>query len=475
MARVTTTDHTQQPRSMNRAIGIIAGRARSAPHLAVGGTIFTVLKLIYAIRSVFGSGIYGPRIIFGADTSVYLNAANAPIWSYKFLAGPGPFGYPLLVKLCASNIRTVIVAQSLISIVAWLFLANTSHRIVTTRIAKVLATFGVLATGLAPPFQVWDVALMTESLSISVGLTVIALALRFAHKPTSRGFALFLAMLAISAFIRDTNALVAGGFGICAFACIPWMRQHRKRLAALTIIGIVSFVAAAGLSARANRSYWPIAETIMLRMVGDDDAETFLYDHGMPNDGTAQTLHSNYGMFGQAFANNKDPFKPLRQWLDEDGRSTFVAYLATHPSYVFIKPLEQRDAIFRPPLGALGPAFGIAPDPLSRNIGGIGYPQLPHVLATWAFIAVLGMLYTLKFAQRKMLPTIYATIASGGIAIPYALAIYQTSALEIGRHSVTLNAQSRITIWIATALTIDTIIRQRKAKQETAMPVPAQE
>ena len=105
---------------MNRAVGTAQAWLRQYRVESGAVCVYAIFKIAYALQSVHASGRLGPRIIEGADSGVYTGAASAPIWSWKFLAGPGPFGYPLLIKLCASNIRAVILAQSLISIVAWI-------------------------------------------------------------------------------------------------------------------------------------------------------------------------------------------------------------------------------------------------------------------------------------------------------------------------------------------------------------------
>ena len=79
-------------------------RPRWAVLTAIG--VFAALELGFAIwAALVAHGRFGPRIGYGPDSVLYLTAAHAPVWSRRFLAGPGAFGFPLLAKLCLRNVR----------------------------------------------------------------------------------------------------------------------------------------------------------------------------------------------------------------------------------------------------------------------------------------------------------------------------------------------------------------------------------
>src|SRR5262249_42486074 len=152
------------------------------------------------------------------DSALYLAAAHAPVWSRRFLAGPGAFGFLLLAKLSLRNLRAIVIVQTVVAVGAWSFLALTVGGVVRSNVARGVALVGVLALGLARPILQWNAMIVTESLSTSTLCVAIACGLRLVQRGTWRELGWFLAALGAFAFTRDTNALVVGAIGVLALA-----------------------------------------------------------------------------------------------------------------------------------------------------------------------------------------------------------------------------------------------------------------
>ena len=152
--------------------------------------------------------------------------ARGALWSRQFLEGRGPFGYSLLLKLVASNLRAVVLVQAGLSVLAWVFLAAELRRTLRSEAAATIGFVGVLAVGLAPTFMIWDAAIMTESLSIALVCVVLALALRLAVTPTMGNAILFALALAAGAVTRDVNVYLAAlvGLGALIALLVPRVR-----------------------------------------------------------------------------------------------------------------------------------------------------------------------------------------------------------------------------------------------------------
>src|SRR5262249_23028370 len=148
-------------------------------------------------------GWVGPRVGYGPDSAVYLAAARAPLWDHRFLSGPGPFGFLLLAKLCARNLRAIVLVQTILAVGAWSFLAATISGVVRSNVAKWVGLLGILGLGLAPGVLMWNSMITTESLSMSTLCVAIASGLRLVQRARTRELLWFIAAMAAFAFTRD--------------------------------------------------------------------------------------------------------------------------------------------------------------------------------------------------------------------------------------------------------------------------------
>ncbi len=422
--------------------------------------IFVGLKLYYALRSVFGSGLLGPRVIYGSDTEEYLSIAAAPLWSRDFFAGPDPLGFPLLMKLVLHNLRAVVLLQTTISVVSWTYLARTIQSFLASQAARTIVVIGILATALAPAVQQYDVAIGTESLSISLMVLLIALGLRLATSLTSRHVAAFLIVVAAAAFTRDTNAIFALGIGVGALVALVRSRDQWRRFGAIALVSLIAGAGALKLSADGNRSYWPLFETVALRINNDHDARTYFIEHGEPYDNVVKGLRTPaiYYLEQRAFTANTPPFRKFRAWIEDHGQATYAGFLLTHPGYVLSGPINERDALFRPHLDGIGKLFGIDPDPVTRAIGWVGLPDVTRWLGYWTAASVVGLLWVIRRARDRQQRFAMLVFALGVLVVPHALVVYHGDALEVSRHAITLAVHGRVVVWIATALTVDTAL-----------------
>ncbi len=420
--------------------------------------IFVVLKLIYMSRSVFGTGRIGPRILEGNDSGLYMQSANASIFSKTFYAARGPLGYPLLIKLLFHNLRAIIVAQSIISIASWTLMARAMAAIPSRRWLGKGLMAALLAIALSAPALIWDAGILTESLSVSLFVLMLGLGIQLVTEPRRYSFGLFILATAYAAVTRDTNAMFAAVFGFAAIVGLVLRRGPRRKLMILAVVGLASATIAMTFSAMAQRSYWPLNETITIRIVGDPDARQEFVRAGMPNDYATDLLNRDYGVYSDAFVGNDPIFRPLRTWIDRKGRTTYVKYLLTHPRYVVTKPWPQRDFLLSPQFVSLANYFGMTPDTITSTIGGFGSPNLPRVFEWWLAIVILGLGAVVVRSRGRALFVRSLIFGLLLFVIPHALLVYHADALEIGRHSVTLSVQAHIAAWVASAIVVDQVM-----------------
>ena len=446
----------KQPAAHANASHNIAWAAR------VVAVMVVILKVWYMSRSAFGHGPLGPRVIAGPDSEGYLALAHKPIFSWDFLAGP--MVYPLLIKAVFSNWRAIVVAQTLISIVAWLWLAKALRDALLSPFAKAVAVVGVMATSVAATFQVADVSIGTESISISIFCFVVASGIRTISSPTPLRLAAFVTGLIVAGFTRDTNALFAAIIGIGFLFGIFRKKAQWVQLVTCSLCCVLGAGLALTLSNHGRRWFWPVTETIAIRIVGHPTAQPYFEARGMPVTPVILELHRDWSTTTRTLSLNDPQYKRFLEWIETNGKSTYSQFLISHPKYVLREPLRNLNGLTMPNQGGLGRlyGFGIEPSGFTRVVGSVGFAEVPWIVYT-QMLFVLGVLAhaAIRIRQRGR-PLEKVAIALAIFWIPHALAIYHGDALGVERHSMTLAAHARIIFWITAAIVADRIVNNNE-------------
>ena len=438
-------------------------RVRANPLATAAAVVFVLLKVVYLVRALRPGANEGLHIILGSDSSTYITTSKLSIFSKGFYEAPGPVGFLVLMKLVARNVRALVIAQTLISIAAWIGLALSVQSAMRTKAARFVGFAGVLATGLAPAFAMYDIALATESLAASLGCVVLALAIRLAVRADRLTVTAFVVAFAAAAFTHDIDALLAGGVGAVALLALlvpRWRAGHWRRLVAVGLVLIAVAGIETELSNAARRWYWPTAETLTYRVAGTPDGYKWLVAHGMPDDGSVHLLQSQgYFLAYQGFQADDPPYHALRHWLDTRGRSTYTRYLLTHPAYVLFEPRHSLAAQLTPNVAGLATAQHIEPDPVMRAIGAVGLPGF-RVAIAWAALALAAFGWAV-FADpdRRRVGAVLAFMAI--VVVPHAIAVFHGDVFELDRHSLSVALQARVVVWAATAFALDTVLARR--------------
>ena len=446
-------------------------RPRWAVLTAIG--VFAALELGFAIwAALVAHGRFGPRIGYGPDSVLYLTAAHAPVWSRRFLAGPGAFGFPLLAKLCLRNVRAIVLVQTFVSVGAWAFLASVASGIMRSNAARWVAFLGILGLGIAPGVLQWNAMITTESVSISTLCIVIACGIRLVQFGTWRDLVWFLAAMAAFAFTRDTNALVVGGIGVLALG-FTLRSELRTRAAAIAFAGIVLVLGAMALSnaAQPPRWYWPMAETTAVRLLADPEATRYLVDHGFPWNPQMATLPQRY-IYLYDPVRTGPSFAAFRSWVDRDGRRVYLRFLASHPGWALREPFNERAALFAlRDVEVYGHVYGNRPGGPFTAVGAVAAPRSAAVVQLWAVASAVALVVLAVRQQvRRSLAAALGLI--GALAVAGYYAAWYGDALELNRHALSAAVQLLIACWIVTALVIDAIVR-RAPVSEVRVPEDA--
>ena len=147
------------------------------------------------------------------------------------------------------------------------FAGRRSHSAITrhlhARAVRVFAAAALLVMSMVPAFEFWETRLLSDSLSVSFAVLLVAVCLAYATRPTPALLCGLVVVAALAALVRDSNGimllLVAG---LAAVASLAGRRRIALR-AALVIAAAVAAVQAPALAA--DRSEIVMLDEIQLR------------------------------------------------------------------------------------------------------------------------------------------------------------------------------------------------------------------
>ena len=421
---------------------------------------FAVLELGYAIwAAFFARGPVGPRVGYGPDSAVYIAAAHWPVWSKHFLAGPGAFGFLLLAKISARNLRAIVIVQTVVAIGAWSLLATTIVAVLRSNVARWIGFVGVFCLALSGAVLSWNAIITTESLSISTLCVAVAFGLAVVVRGSRRDLIAFVLALAAFTYTRDTNALVVGALAILALVLAIRPRLRTRGLV-IGATGILFALTASALSNAAEppRWYWPIGETVSIRMLSDPGATRYLVAHGFPLSDATRQLPARYIYVVGDVVHGRD-YAPLRAWLRTDGRHVYFGFLLSHPAWTLLKPFDDRQRFFGSNVAVYGVAYHIQPRGPYGVLGWIGAPRSIPFTEVWSLAVALALGWCWWRGRRRGL--VFAVGVTLVLAVAAFYASWHGDVLEADRHALTAATQLRLALWIGTALVIDQIATRR--------------
>lgn len=234
-------------------------------------------------------------------------------------------------------------AQWAVSVAAWLVLATVVWTSLHSMPARVTGAAGVLAIGGLPETWSWDFAVLSESLTISVAVLVLAAALRWAVTPSPlSGAALGVAVvLWVAARVDVGPAVLVGSVALLVLAVRRGARSPAA--AALVLVAFVSVGWGTWTATRLDPAFQASSSTglsysqelfafeLRERLGRDPQALQYLGQHGMPAC-PGVTATAGPPLRGRAFLSRVRSCPGLRAWATRHGRSTLLSFVASHPA-----------------------------------------------------------------------------------------------------------------------------------------------
>jgi hypothetical protein len=415
------------------------------------------LLAVLAAGAVRVATLFSASAVVTPDTFDYAGQSRLSLLDPAFWGSQHPPLLPLLWKPLPGLVAAVdpvklgdlgpaLFLNAVVGAVCWGVLALTVASLAENSRVRWLALLGILALSLAPEVSGWDGAALSESLALSLTALSLALAIRYVRDPSPASAAALAAGIVAFALVRDSNVPLA----VLGLAPVLIVTRRSRTIVLVALVGSI------GLSLwgqqAGERSALPTRNAIA-NAVNRHDAGPWFRAHGLPWRADTPKLLAERPP--SAFA--RDPRTAgLRGWLDRDGRSTWIRYLASHPSRS-LSLGRNLPAVVDPPRGLLKLYWSAGRSPLSFFPRGV-------LLAVLAAFALVGATLLARTKESLLLGSWLAA------TLPVALLMWIFDALEFDRHAVVLPVVMRIVVLALGALTVDAVLAQRRSYAAQIIP-----
>lgn len=411
------------------------------------GTQFTVVAVVaYAVLRALSS--------FGQPAATFPDTLGYRTLSFS---GRADRLWPVpLVYSFAGSAGARVVAQVSVGVIAWAWLAYVIAR--GSRYPRAMTT-AVLLLGLVPQVVRYDLAILSESLSISLAVAAVAATLDMVDRPSAATRTVWVVMLAVCAMVRPVHVPILLA---CAVACVATaLMKHRGQAMALVLV-VLSLWALQLVRNNRATSELNLYTVLEERIITDDSRYSWFVSHGMPDvpgARNAQGYDFNFQLPPELADYVRLPTGqmppaliragglPLAQWVRSDGWSTYARYVTTHPSDTWERVSSLTPAVIDPPNDDFLPID-------SRTV-------IPRQLGrAWVVWSVIGLTALVAgFTRREGEARARAVAAMAGGAVMVHAATLLTSGIEHERHSVTVAVVLRVLVLAAVASMLSGVTR----------------
>jgi hypothetical protein len=342
-----------------------------APRRFVLG-VYLVIGSVWVAARAFAFAHTSPWIC--PDSADYLAKAAEPLWSWDFFFGgkAEASGRFFVVPLFYKVVRTVTIgakyadlspdgvhctlsyaplptnltyAQFVFSLLAWLAFALALSAQCRRRWVSVLAFTAALTLGLSAGVTQWDSIILSESVSTSLFVFLMAMWISLSDGITTNKTVAILVIAIVWSMSREANSLLVAPLGVAVLFYGVWYLRSRtleQRLSGVLGCGLLAIVVTTfAISAHGDRWVLPLLNVIGRRVLPTPEKLAFFQAHGMPVNPRLLEMSGEYGS-GKNFAFYKAPeLAAFRTWLYTQGRRVYARDLLTHPIRSLAEPVAD--------------------------------------------------------------------------------------------------------------------------------------
>ena len=285
--------------------------------------------------------------------------------SYDYLDLLGPHrtavadrlpGIPAFFFLLARDRRAIVIAQAFLGAASWGVLACVVARRFRSSVVAFLVGVAVLVFSLTAPVSLWDGVLLSESLSISLLVLLIAAVMMLFERPSTSIVAAAVVLGAIWVYVRDPNAAMLA-LAAVTMAVLALTRVVSRRTLIVAVAWLL--LAASSIALQGASTRWQLAlyDIIGVRILTDRHATQEFARAGMPVTPAVKSMAGK--LASQGFV-SEPALADLRAWTREHGRQTYLRYLLRNYGSTLLDPF--RDESCRARLARDIPCFNVLRD-----------------------------------------------------------------------------------------------------------------
>lgn len=409
------------------------------------GAAFVVLR-VYAL-------IHAKAVPY-ADTASY--------YDLNFLGhAVRTWGLPLFWKLAPGGATSDALMQVLVATLAWLFLAATVYRLCRTRRVGVGGFALVLLTGLSAQITEWDMALLSESFTLSLLVVLIAMVMLVVDRLTpARAIGLAVVLCWWTA-VRPSN------FTILAVIVIPiaigLALTRRRQWILWVMVPMLVITVWAAYSTSRDKIIWPQNSTgvVQDRLLKDPAAKEFLHEHGMPRSALVEQEKSKeYIGYDAPLA--VDP--EFRAWMLDRFQPTYLEYLVRHPSYLLGNPIKAAPELITARTG-----YSAATEVLPVTVKSVLWPHeldLPFLLVAVATFGLFALFVTRAF-DRLAVP-----LAAQAIGWIWVIVTWHLASPDLKRILAPASTLVHVSAVLIVIFSIDALLAHRRRRAAALAVAP---
>jgi hypothetical protein len=414
------------------------------------------------------------RVFIAGDSASYAPRGDTAIDHGPLVSlvgnSPRPWGVPLFYALAPTD-SVRVAMQFAVGSGAWALLAYALWRRTDTPVGRFLAAAGVLTVAMATSVTSWDYMVLSESLSITLGVLVLGILLLLLEKG-SWALAAALAAAAIWWMFTRPDLLLFVATLVAVLAILAWRGRHRHRryaaVAVVLLLGIGWFAATAPAVDRNSAAYTSSGESqssettlyrLYLQVLPNPPIRaTYEHDLGMPSCPAAEqvdTVRWDIVAFARAYRSCPD----LVRWAQRQGStSAFRFVLASPDGYAKLLgstlPEELSGNVYQ-----YGQSFTVLPPPLQRAV----FPPT-RVTGLWTVAALAGaaiaVALTRAWRRRGVLVLAGGLIAAAALASAAGTVLFSAGAYS--RYGIQEAVLLRVGLVILLVAAVDSLAARRR-------------
>ena len=417
------------------------------------------MSFVYLILQ-FRSYLAIREAVLIGDSWSYLQGASLKLNDPAFFSDRRPWGILLIYNILGSSQAAIEVFQLSFSILAWLGLAWAFVRSLKNDWVKFTGFIVTLGFSLSPTVQLWNHAVLSESLSISVMIFILAVFVILSQQWKGQYLVWLTLLFAFWMSLREVNAYIALSVAFLFLFLGLIQRALRVYWLISFVIGITFWVNYQFSSATAlPRWALPLAEVITHRILPDQEYLKYFSDSGMPVTQELMALSGRNATSDNFAVVNNIRLKGFSRWLFNDARNVYVKFLFEHPIYTItspfmnIKTLLGYDYFEGVPIPDYIPA-------LPKQVNEMFYPMRWFWIYCWLSLFTVSFIVTVNLRTKRRIYWIILVFLL--LAIPQLYLIWHGDALDVERHAVVMNIQVHLGLWWLIIIYIDTVLKNRR-------------